>query len=250
MDVVRTADADPTLPAAAMGDHPSAMTMFAGVMAALYQRERSGLGTKVSTNLMANGLWAASSMLAGVMAGTQPFQRLNRKAPRNALLNQYRTSDDRWLSIIVLQEDKNWPEFAAAIDRLDLVSDPRFAEKATRHANGKALAEILDATFLTRSYADWHDRLLARGVTFSLVATMEEVADDPQALANDMLVAVEGHRHGRGRLVNSPLWIQGADKVPARLGSNLGADGRAVLREAGYAEAAIDRLVESGVLAV
>src|SRR5690606_23437448 len=55
MDVVRTAEADPSLPAAAMGDHPSAMTMFAGVMTALYRRERTGQGTKVSTSLMANG---------------------------------------------------------------------------------------------------------------------------------------------------------------------------------------------------
>jgi len=250
MDVVRTADGDPCLPAAAMGDHPSAMTMFAGVMTALYQRERSGVGTKVSTSLMANGLWAASSMLAGVLAGTQPFQRLNRLAPRNALLNQYRTCDDRWLSIIVLQEHKNWPTFAEAIGRPDLLTDPRFAEKDNRHANGKALAGILETVFKSESYAFWHDRLVAHNVTFSLVATLEEVANDPQALENDMLIDVEGHTHGRRQAVNSPLWIKGCAKVAARLGSDLGVDGRAVLREAGYAEAAIDHLIERGVLAV
>ncbi len=180
MDIVRTADADPSLPAAAMGDHPSAMTMFAGVMMALYRRERTGTGTKVSTSLMANGLWAASSMLAGVLAGTAPFQRSSRLAPRNALLNQYRTADDRWLSIIVLQEDKNWPPFTQAIDRTDLLTDPRFAEKTARQANGAALAAILDEVFRRRDYAYWNARLVAHQVTFSLVATLEEVANDPR----------------------------------------------------------------------
>ncbi|MFZ5654780.1 MAG: CaiB/BaiF CoA transferase family protein [Pseudomonadota bacterium] len=249
MDVVRTAEADPTLPAAAMGDHPSAMTMFAGVMTALYRRERTGLGTKVSTSLMANGLWAASAMLAGVLAGTAPFQRSSRVAPRNALLNQYRTRDDRWLSIIVLQEDKNWPAFVTAIERPDLLEDPRFAEKTARHANAKALAAILDEVFRTHTYAEWSPRLLAQGVTFSLVATMEEVVDDPQALLNDMLVEVEGHTHGRRRAVNSPFWLRDAPKVPARLGPELGAQGAEILAEAGYDEQRIEQLLARGVLA-
>ncbi|GMU47622.1 MAG: CoA transferase [Porticoccaceae bacterium] len=250
MDVVRTAEADPSLPAAAMGDHPSAMTMFAGVMTALYRRERTGQGTKVSTSLMANGLWAASAMLAGVLAGTAPFQRSSRVAPRNALLNQYRTADDRWLSIIVLQEDKNWPAFATAIERTDLITDPRFAQKTDRHANAKELAAILDAEFRSRTFEDWSPRLLAQGVTFSLVATMEEVIDDPQAQLNDMLVEVAGHTHGRRQAINSPFWLRDAPKVPARLGPELGAQGREILREAGYGEVDIERLVARGVLAV
>lgn len=249
MDVVRTAEADPALPAAAMGDHPSAMTMFAGVMTALYRRERTGLGTKVSTSLMANGLWAASAMLAGVLAGTAPFQRSSRVAPRNALLNQYRTRDERWLSIIVLQEEKNWPAFAAAIERPELLEDPRFAERAARHANAEALAAILDEVFRSRTYAEWSPRLIAQGVTFSLVATMEEVVDDPQALLNDMLVEVEGHTHGRRQAVNSPLWLRDAPKVPARLGPELGAQGRQILAEAGYDEQRIEQLLARGVLA-
>jgi len=249
MDVVRTAEADPSLPAAAMGDHPSAMTMFAGVMTALYRRERTGQGTKVSTSLMANGLWAASAMLAGILAGTEPFQRSSRVAPRNALLNQYRTADDRWLSIIVLQEDKNWPAFATAIERTELLTDPRFAQKTDRHANARELATILDAEFRKRTFAEWSPRLLAQGVTFSLVATMEEAVDDPQAQLNDMLVEVAGHTHGRRQAINSPFWLRDAPKVSARLGPELGAQSREILREVGYGEADIERLVTRGVLA-
>jgi len=71
MDAVRTAEGDPAMPAPAMGDHPSAMTMYAAIMTGLYKRERTGKGSKISTSLMANGLWAASSALSGILAGTK-----------------------------------------------------------------------------------------------------------------------------------------------------------------------------------
>lgn len=79
---------------------------------------------------------------------------------------------------------------------------------------------------------------------------MEEVIDDPQARLNDMLVEVAGHTHGRRQAINSPFWLRDAPKVPARLGPELGAQGREILREAGYGEADIERLVARGVLAV
>ncbi len=248
MDIVRTADSEPTLPAIAMGDHPSAMTMYAGVMTGLYQRERTGKGSKVYSSLMANGLWAAASNLSGVLAGTAPAKRMNVSGPGNALVNHYQTRDDRWLSIIVLQEEKNWPYFIKAIDRADLAEDPRFIEKGIRHKNGKALAPILREVFRSRDSAEWKQRLRDNNVTFSVVATFEEVVNDPQALLNDMFIDVEGHNFGRGQQVNSPFWVQGSAKVPAKVGPELGADASDILRELGYEDAAIKQLTDKGVI--
>jgi crotonobetainyl-CoA:carnitine CoA-transferase CaiB-like acyl-CoA transferase len=248
MDIVRTAASEPTLPAAAMGDHPSAMTMYAGVMTALYQRERSGKGCKVYSSLMANGLWAGSSQLSGVLAGTKPFKRLNLAAPGNALVNHYLTKDNRWLSLIVLQEEKNWPIFVEAIDRPELLEDPRFVEKSLRHKNGKELAPILTDVFRSRDCAYWRQRLRDHKVTFSVVATMEEVIDDPQALQNDMMIDVEGHNFGRGQSINSPFWIEGVDKKAAQLAPNLGAHSAEIMIELGYDQGDISRLLEKGVI--
>lgn len=248
MDAVRTAEGEPAMPSPAMGDHPSAMTMYAAIMTGLYKRERSGKGSKISTSLMANGLWAASSALSGILAGTRPYRRLNPAKPGSALVNYYRTKDERWISLIVIQEEKHWSNFLKAIERPDLANDPRFAELAIRFKHAKELGAILRDIFCTRNCEEWRQRLRDNKITFSVVATFEDVIDDPQALENDMFIDVEGHNFGRGQAVNSPFSIDGSDKVAAHIGSALGADSVGILRELGYEDKQIQQLTERGAI--
>ena len=77
---------------------------------------------------------------------------------------------------------------------------------------------------------------------------MEEVIDDPQVLANDMLIDVEGHNYGRGQAVNSPFWVEGFDKVPAHIGPEPGANGPDILRELGYSEERIEQLSRQKII--
>jgi len=248
MDAVRTAEGDPAMPSPAMGDHPSAMTMYAAIMTGLYKRERSGKGSKISTSLMANGLWAASSALSGILAGTKPYRRLNPAKPGSALVNYYRTKDERWISLIVIQEEKHWPNFIKAIERPDLAVDPRFAELAIRFKHAKELGAIFREIFKMRNCDEWRERLRDNKITFSVVATFEDVIDDAQAIENDMFIDVEGHNTGRGQAVNSPFWIEGSDKVPAHIGSALGADSVKILQDLGYEDSQIQQLTEKGAI--
>ncbi|MBL4783126.1 MAG: CoA transferase [Porticoccaceae bacterium] len=250
MDAVRTAEGDPAMPSPAMGDHPSSMTMYAAIMTGLYKRERTGKGSRISTSLMANGLWAASSALSGILAGTKPYRRLNPARPGSALLNYYATRDQRWISLIVIQEEKHWPNFIKAIERPDLAADPRFGELVERYKYAAELGAILRDIFITRNCDEWRERLREYKITFSVVATFEDVIDDAQALENDMFIDVEGHNYGRGQAVNSPFWIDGSDKVPAHIGSALGADGREILSDLGYEASSIQQLTEQGVLEI
>ncbi|RLA43146.1 MAG: CoA transferase [Gammaproteobacteria bacterium] len=248
MDLVRTASSEPSISGPGMGDHPSAMTMYAAVMTGLYKREKTGRGGKVHSSLLANGLWTASSSLSCILAGGGAAPRPDPAKPTNALLNHYQTRDGRWLLLVILHQKKHWPNLLKAMEREDLLSDPRFLDIKDRNDNAKLLGPVLAETFKTRDLLEWRERLGAQKLTFSVLATMEEVIDDPQVLANDMLIDVEGHDYGRGQAVNSPFWVEGSDKVPARIGPEPGASGADILRELGYSEDNITTLSQKGVI--
>ena len=69
MSTMRYAGNDPVQSPAGFGDHPTSMALFAGIMMALYERERTGRGTKVSTSLMANGAWSNACQIQAAMCG-------------------------------------------------------------------------------------------------------------------------------------------------------------------------------------
>lgn len=88
MDLVRTPGNEPALSAAGMGNHPSAMALFSGIVLALYRREKTKKGGKVSSSLLANGAWANSCMIASMLAGCSPFEGIRRDDLPSALINQ------------------------------------------------------------------------------------------------------------------------------------------------------------------
>ena len=113
-----------------MGDHPTGMSMFGALMAALYQRERTGRGTMVSTSLLANGLWLNAIPVQGILCGARTVVRPPREEAVDAPGNLYRCRDGRWFLLALTADGRRWPAFAKAIGREDLLTDPRFAEAA------------------------------------------------------------------------------------------------------------------------
>src|ERR1700731_687601 len=76
MDLVRAdQDTSPARSIAGMGDHPCAMAFYGAIVTALYQRERTGKGAHVSSNLMANGVWAASVLAQAKLCGAKFAER-------------------------------------------------------------------------------------------------------------------------------------------------------------------------------
>ena len=126
-DAVRPRGGMPALSVPGMGDHPSAMALFGAIMLALYQRERTGRGGKVRSSLLANGAWSNGIYLQAMLCGAESFRHVDCREPDNALVNQYETGDGEWMLLALVQEDKLWPGLCRALERPDLLADPRFA---------------------------------------------------------------------------------------------------------------------------
>ena len=249
MDTIRPApDAPPSRVALGMGDHISAITLFASIMTALYRREVTGEGASVKSNLMANGLWCNSVQVQAMLAGAEYDYRPAREAADNALHNLYRTSDDRWFHLVLLPEQKRWPDLLTVIEREELQQDPRFATMAARHAHAGELIEILDAIFLSRDMAHWQQRLDAKNIPFGAVHRLRDIPEDIQANASGALTPLYGLEGKADRTVNSPLWIDGVTKRPACRAPELGEHSIQLLEEIGFSEKDIEKLMAAGIV--
>src|SRR3954447_10576883 len=247
MDLVR-AD-EPTTPArsvAGMGDHPCAMAFYGAIVTALYKREHTGKGSHVSSNLMANGVWAASVLAQAKLCGAKFGERRPRERALNAVTNHYQCKDGRWLILSLLNEDRQWPTLAKCLGREDLVGDPRFAQKKDRHANSLQLVKIFDEVFASRTLAEWRGILDGNGLVFGVVGILDDIPGDKQMLENEVLVPFEGDTM---LTVNSPIWVDGSKKVQPRRPPAIGQHSDEILRGSGYDDAAIRQLRASGAVA-
>lgn len=248
MDVVRPGDGGMGLATPGMGDHPSAMALFGGIMLALYQRERTGRGTKVSSSLLGNGAWSNSILVQAALCGAPFTAPPVRSDPPNALVNHYRTADGRALYLAMVQEAPEWGRFCDAIGRPELREDPRFVELPDRRAHARELTEILDATFAAKPAEEWQAVLDEHKITFSVIARLEEMAEDEQMLANGVLRGFADAENSAWLTVDSPINLAGAEKVAPTRAPEIGEHSVEILEGLGYSSEEIARLCESGVV--
>lgn len=247
MDLMRAPDGVPVQGLPGMGDHPTAVSLYAGIVTALLRRERTGAGGLVHTSLLANGLWSAACVAQGAMAGGDMpgYRKTNRVAP--ALMRVYRTRDDRWLQFNMVRDGNAMAAMFSAMDAAHLLQDERFDSGARIAENRELLGELIQEVIATRDADEWLDVFHLAGVPVNRIARVEETLDDQQIRANAM-AAPAADDLGLPALVNHPVKIAGMDHVPLRPAPGLGEHSAEVLAELGYDAAAIAALQDQGVI--
>ena len=247
MDLVRADEnTTPARSVAGMGDHPCAMAFYGAIVTALYKRERTGKGSHVSSNLMANGIWASGVLAQAKLCGAKFQERRPRERALNAVTNHYKCKDGRWLILSLLNEERQWPALARCIGREDFITDPSFATKPDRHARSLELIKIFDEIFATKDLAEWRKILDGNGLVFGVVGILDDIPDDRQMLENDVLVPFEGDTM---LTINSPIWVDGSKRCSRGVRPASASTAMKFLRGAGYDEASIRQLRASGAVA-
>ena len=244
--MTRDAGAPPTLPVPASGDHATAIGLYSAIVTGLYQRERTGKGSHVTTSLIGEGIWSSAMSIQAALCGAKFFPLHDRKNPPNAIFNVYQTSDDHWFLIVV--QAKDWAALATGIGHPELLLDARFVDDATRAANSAKLAEILDSVFTSEPLAHWREVLDRARITYGIVRSPAECITDPQVLANDIIVPIEGGDEHLKLTVSSPLKIHGVQKVTARRAPELGEHNEELLKQLGFTDDDIDGFRASGAI--
>ena len=178
------------------GDHTSSPMLLAGVMTALWAREKTGRGQKVACSLLNMGLWVIGGDLSrSLYARQHPFQWTREESP-NPLQNTYQTGDGKWINMVSPNTNEKWARFCRALQRDDLITDERYSEPLARRANARELIPELDRVLASNTLDELSPRLDAQGVIWAPMQDLMDVMSDPQVRANDFIVTVDHPTHG------------------------------------------------------
>ena len=230
------------------GDHPSGMALYAAVMTALYQRQQTGEGSKVSTSLLANGAWANSVMLQAQLAGAQFREPRPRHDSYNFISLHYPTKDERLMKLCIVNFKKNWKPFCKAIGRSDFPDDERYATPEARAENMSSLIHEITEVFKTQDVGYWDRALKEADIPHAVVPTYKEAVDDEQKKANDIIIPLDHPSEGKMRTVNSPFQVSSAEKIKPGAAPKLGEHTVEVLEQIGYSEEAIRKMFDDCVI--
>jgi crotonobetainyl-CoA:carnitine CoA-transferase CaiB-like acyl-CoA transferase len=196
------------MPAGAYGDSMGGMTIAGGIAAALFRRASTGSPSVVDVSLLGVGAWATqfSVNLALLAGGPLPAaEQPKHGSVSNPLTGAYRTSDERWIELTMLQPGRYWPEFTAAVGRPELATDERFDSAEKLMANAAAAAEIVAEVMAGRTFDEWLGVLGGIQGQWAAVQNSWEVGQDPSLRANGNIASVVD-AEGVGReLVASPV---------------------------------------------
>ena len=231
-------------PAPAFGDSLGGMTIAGGISAALFKLERTGEPSVVDVSLLNVGTWGMGTAIALSMQNGEPWGLMqlakqseakskDGKKRGNPLTGMYETSDQRFISVVMLQAFQYWPEFCRYIEREELIEDDRFNTADNLGGNAGAAKAIITEVIKTKTLAEWTVQFEGMKGQWAPVQNTIEVAQDKQVRGNGYIVpsrTADGHDY---ELVASPVQFN-EQTTETNRAPDFNEHGDEILMEAGY----------------
>ena len=238
---------EPVRMGAPMGDLAGGIFAAHGVLAALYERERTGVGRRVDVALLDSQIAlliyrAVYYFLAGEVAEPAGSGHVS-AVPIGA----FKTQDIH--IVIDANGDKFWRALCVALDRPEMADDPRFVDRAGRLKHVEELMEILQTIFLTRPGEEWLRRLDEAGVPSGPINTVDRALSDEQVQARNMVVEVSNDHYGKVNMTGSPIKFNDTDDQDFLAPPTLSEHTQAILRDwLGMTSEQVNQLRDQGVV--
>jgi formyl-CoA transferase len=215
-------DDDPEIGGPTIGDNAGGMFAAYGVLGALYERDRSGIGRRIEVNMI-------EAVMAFIPDPYAMLTRLGVVSDRETRVTSsqaftLRCADGKIVGIHLSAPEKFWQNLVLALERPDLAGDPRFATRMQRLDNYRALRTELKAIALTRPRAHWAARFEACDVPYAAVNRIDEALAEPQVRALGTFYRTTHPTEGDVLSIRRPVFIDGeravADLSPPALGEH------------------------------
>ena len=235
MDWSKTSELDkiPPFPIPGGGDHPTGLSLFTSILLALMNRDKTGLGTTVTTSLLANGIWSNAMLIQAVLSGHKPIDTFHWDT-LSAMRNIYTLKDKSLFFILLTNEEKHWQVFLQNLNLEHLNENSKFNTKDKRQKNKIDLKDILQKEFLKYSYDDLRRKLIDTGIVFTKIIKTEDTISDPQTNLNNMFMDITGESIKNLKIISPPLNIENAPRKKSTKAPKLGEHNVEILKELGY----------------
>jgi CoA:oxalate CoA-transferase len=239
----------PVRPGVSYGDIVAALFMCIATLGALHNREVTGEGQMVDIGMLDCQVTAQENAFVRYLnTGTIP-QPIGTRHPVVSPFAAFPTKDG-YVAIAPRGGVKDqWPLLCTAMDRLDLMDDPRFQTGWLRTENYKDLEPIMNEAMKKKTTRQWLDELEQLGIPCGPVNRVDQVVDDPQIKARNMIVDLNYPDIGKFRVVNTPFKFSKTPSYPQGIAPALGAHNVEVLqRFLGISAEEIEALKKAGTL--
>jgi crotonobetainyl-CoA:carnitine CoA-transferase CaiB-like acyl-CoA transferase len=247
MDITGFEDGPPVKVGTSIADLVAGMSAAHGITLALLSRMRTKKGQKVEIS-MVDAMAALLTYQAGIYFGTgaKPSRRGN-KHPSIVPYEVFKAAD-AYLTLGVANNSL-WERCCTAMERPDLVKDPRFAREADRVQNRETLVPLLNEVLGGRSAEEWMKRFESVGVPAGRIRTVAEVCESEHLKARGMIVSLPHPKAGTLRVLGVPVRLHGTPGKAASAPPLLGQHTDTVLRRVlGVDRSSVARLRKAGVV--
>ena len=203
MSVTGMPDGEPTKVGVAIMDIVAGLMLGKSIAAALYAREKLGVGQKIDTSLLEAEIACLINVGGNYLMEGKIPRRWGNAHPTIVPYQAFKTADG--FLVLGVANEAIWRRFCAAIGRAEFTDDPRFATNAKRVENRKSLISILLEIFLARDTQTWLNLLQQAEVPCAPVQTIDQVFNEPQVHHRDMLVEVDHPTAGKVRMAGIPV---------------------------------------------
>ncbi|MBU1206566.1 MAG: CoA transferase [Proteobacteria bacterium] len=220
---------------------------FGAITSALYLREQTGKGQRISINLLAMQVATLINIGSNYLIGGIVPRRWGSAHPNITPYEAHRAKDE-YLIFGVINE-RMWKSFCRLLGTDELSDDPRFAHNSKRIENRQALNEIIDRKIAEKTVDEWIPLFDQAGIPCGPINTFDRVFSDPQVLHLGLVREVEHLHYGKVKVVGPPATFSesaiGIQNPPPMLGEH---NQEILTRLLGYAEEEIMALQEQGVI--
>ena len=248
MEITRQPNEAPPFPPGGIGDHATAMTLFAGIMMALYKRTREGKGSFVETSLIAAGCWTNGMQLQGAISGFDIGRALDKAGARSPFAMVYTTRDARHICLVLTNPEKEFKEVASTLGLADWADGERFLDVRSIMRNRDEVRDKFRGAIRARNLKEICQAFDEMHLTYGVVETLSEVISDAHLIENEVIVRTDSENPLFGWTINNPIKISGEPTRTANDPPEYGEDTLKILEEHGFTRLDIERLLADQIV--